>query len=218
MLSNSGSPARKARRSAGGRVVTGPAAAQPLAAASQARTRRISDSRALELASEQKPSLRWKITDYAEKRFPVSSGPGFGWFRCVIVRVSRRDPGNLNMARVHWLNGDPHSDIDLSLEDTRVLGQLEQAPPPIRTKEEERQMYENQKDDRDPLAAARQKADLLLERVLSKAAEKTINDLIEGAVGPLSDGRDAAALVSQKSCRDHSRRQPLARKSCRRAS
>ena len=63
MLPNSGSPARKARRSAGGRVVTGPAAAQPLAAASQARTRRISDSRALELASEQKPSLRWKITD-----------------------------------------------------------------------------------------------------------------------------------------------------------
>ena len=33
MLPNSGSPARKARRSAGGRVVTGPAAAQPLAAA-----------------------------------------------------------------------------------------------------------------------------------------------------------------------------------------
>ena len=72
MLSNTGSSARKARRSAGGRV-TGPAAAQPLAAASPAQTRRISDSRALELASEQKPHPRWKISDYAEKRFPMRS-------------------------------------------------------------------------------------------------------------------------------------------------
>ena len=99
------------------------------------------------------------------------------------------------MARVHWLNGDPHSDIDFSLEDIRVLGQLEQAPTPIRAKEEERQMYENQKDDRDPLAAARQNAELLLECTLSKAAETTIDDLIEGTVGPLSDRCDAAALV-----------------------
>lgn len=106
-----------------------------------------------------------------------------------------RAAGNLNMARVHWLNGDPHSDIDFSLEDIRVLGQLEQAPTPIRAKEEERQMYENQKDDRDPLAAARQNAELLLERILSKAAETTIDDLIEGTVGPLSDRCDAAALV-----------------------
>ena len=50
-------------------------------------------------------------------------------------------------------------------------------------------------DDRDPLAAARQNAELLLERTLSKAAETTIDDLIEGTVGPLSDRCDAAALV-----------------------
>ena len=83
MLSKTGSPARKARRCAGGRV-TGPASAQPLrslcaalAAASPARTRRISDSRALELASKQKPPPpRWKISDYAEKCFPMRLGPG----------------------------------------------------------------------------------------------------------------------------------------------
>jgi hypothetical protein len=51
-------------------------------------------------------------------------------------------------------------------------------------------------DDRDPLAAARQNAELLLEHTLSKAAETTtIDDLIEGTVGPLSDRCDAAALV-----------------------
>jgi len=143
----------------------------------------------------------------------MQSGPGYAWFRGVIAggpaRRSSLSAGNPNMVKVNWLNGDPSENIDVSLEGTRILGQLEVPPPSIRTRQEEFNMHEAERSYDDPHAAARKWAASAVDLACAEAANIVISSAIDDAAVSVAD---AAAVVIAGSLRDHNRRSPLAAK------
>ena len=63
----------------------------------------------------------WDVGDYVEKKFRTADHRGNAWFRGRITGQSRQSHHSLppgsdpeNMVKVHWLNGDPPENVDVS--------------------------------------------------------------------------------------------------------
>ena len=111
---------------------------------------------------------------------------------------------------VQW-DFNPTEDVDLSSGGIRLMGKCEQPPPAVRTREEERQMFDESRDSyfKDPHAVARQREREMVDRIADMITSVVIDGAIESATAPLVDGTDEAARVLQEAYQNHLRRRPL---------
>ena len=231
MQTASGSPARKASRllSSGegerqrqpGSLGTASRSPVDLALNSPPRTRkgRVVEAEQSMRSTGTRPA--WDVGDYVEKKFRTADHRGNAWFRGMITGQSRQShhllpPGSdpENMVKVHWLNGDPPENVDVSSARIRMLGKRESPPPPVRTREEEREIFEEQREGsfKDPHFAARQRDKVIVGSIVDRVTDIVIDAAIESATAPLADGSDKAASLLQEALLNHLRRRPLLQK------
>jgi hypothetical protein len=118
------------------------------------------------------------------------------------------------MVKVHWLNGDPPENVDVSSARIRMLGKRESPPPPVRTREEEREIFEEQREGsfKDPHFAARQRDKVIVGSIVDRVTDIVIDAAIESATAPLADGSDKAASLLQEALRNPPPSAPFASK------